>query len=157
MQQAPEEMMSVEEFARKQRIWADQAIKMIQDGYYSGRLVGDQWFVDRAELSKPPKPPSETKILQSVVIGALGVVIFLAMSVLFEYYVRAFNVEGTERHILVRGFIIMTALVFWVSGLKHVFRLFMRKSKYLKSREALISYVALFLVPFCFLTLLWSV
>jgi hypothetical protein len=50
MSNAPEGMISVDEFAKKKGIATDKAINMIKDGFYTGRKVGDDWFVYVDEL-----------------------------------------------------------------------------------------------------------
>jgi len=50
MSSAPEGMIPVEEFAKKKGIATDKAINMIKDGFYTGRKVGDDWFVYVEEL-----------------------------------------------------------------------------------------------------------
>lgn len=46
---APEGMIPVEEFAQKKGITADKAIKMIKDGFYTGRVINECWFIDDSE------------------------------------------------------------------------------------------------------------
>jgi hypothetical protein len=50
MSNTPEGMISVEDFAKKKGITTDKAINMIKDGFYTGRKVGDDWFVYENEL-----------------------------------------------------------------------------------------------------------
>jgi hypothetical protein len=42
----PEGMIPVEEYARIKGITAELAVRMIKDGLFTGRLVGDQWYVN---------------------------------------------------------------------------------------------------------------
>lgn len=46
---APYGMIPVEDFARRKGITTEKAIKMIREGFYSGRLVNEQWFADESE------------------------------------------------------------------------------------------------------------
>ncbi|MDO6804149.1 hypothetical protein Q4595_17005, partial [Wenyingzhuangia sp. 1_MG-2023] len=59
MSDAPEGMIPVEEFAKLKGITASKAIDMVRDGFYVGRKVGDDWYVDISEpsntASKPPR------------------------------------------------------------------------------------------------------
>lgn len=57
----PEGMIPMEEFAKRKGIAPDKVIKMIKDGFYSGQLVGERWYVEPSEASAPdagPKPRS---------------------------------------------------------------------------------------------------
>jgi len=49
--QTPEGMITVDDFAKRKGLDPKKVINMIKDGFYIGRVVGDQWFVDPAELS----------------------------------------------------------------------------------------------------------
>jgi len=50
-QKTPKGMITLEVFASRKNLAPDKVIKMIKDGFYVGRVVGEQWFVDSAELS----------------------------------------------------------------------------------------------------------
>ena len=47
---APEGMMPVAEFGKLKGMTAEKVIDMIRDGFYVGRKVGDEWFIDKSEL-----------------------------------------------------------------------------------------------------------
>ncbi|AMJ86158.1 MULTISPECIES: hypothetical protein [Alteromonas] len=55
---APEGMIPVEEFAQKKGITADKTIKMIRDGFYTGRVINDCWFIDESEDASKPNTSS---------------------------------------------------------------------------------------------------
>ena len=51
---APEGMISVEEFAKKNGITTIDAINMIRNGFYTGRLINGQWFAQEGESVQTP-------------------------------------------------------------------------------------------------------
>ena len=60
--------MSVEAFAQQKGISEENVITMIKDGFYVGRKIQDDWFVEEAELSGPePTKNSNTSSLASKV------------------------------------------------------------------------------------------
>ena len=59
--QTPEGMITVEDFAKRKGLAPDKVVKMIKDGFYVGRVVGEQWFVDPAELSGTNATPKNQK------------------------------------------------------------------------------------------------
>lgn len=71
MSEAPEGMIPVEEFAKQKGINPSKAIDMIRDGFYVGRKVGDDWYVDASEPTSPASKPSKAK--GSVVVSGNGV------------------------------------------------------------------------------------
>lgn len=84
---APEGMIYVEDFAKRKGIAPDKVIAMIKDGFYVGRVVGEQWYVDPSELSgasKSTKPTTgplyrseyETARKVSMFISFLGWLVF---------------------------------------------------------------------------------
>ncbi len=46
----PEGMIHVVEFGKIKGIKPEKVIDMIRDGFYVGRKVGDDWFIDESEL-----------------------------------------------------------------------------------------------------------
>ena len=46
----PEGMMPVAEFGKLKGIAAEKVVDMIRDGFYVGRIVGDDWFIDKSAL-----------------------------------------------------------------------------------------------------------
>ena len=46
-----EGMIPVSDFAKSKGITPEKAVDMIRDGFYAGRKVGDDWFVNATELS----------------------------------------------------------------------------------------------------------
>ncbi len=48
---APEGMISVDNFSKRKGISAEKAIKMIKDGFYTGRIVNEEWFVSVDEVN----------------------------------------------------------------------------------------------------------
>ena len=51
MQEPPEGMTSVANFAKLKGLSESKAIEMIREGFYIGRKIGDDWFVQIEELS----------------------------------------------------------------------------------------------------------
>lgn len=70
MSSAPEGMIPVEEFAKLKGITASKAIDMVRDGFYVGRKVGEDWYVDASEPTNSANKPSKTK--RSVVVSSTG-------------------------------------------------------------------------------------
>jgi hypothetical protein len=70
MTKAPEEMIPVEEFAKLNGITPSKAIDMVRDGFYVGRKVGDDWYVDLSESTNTTVKTSKTK--GSVVVSSNG-------------------------------------------------------------------------------------
>ena len=46
----PEGMIPVAEFAKLKGISTEKVVDMIRDGFYVGRKVGEEWFIDKSEL-----------------------------------------------------------------------------------------------------------
>jgi hypothetical protein len=61
MATVPEGMLPVDDFARLKGITPEKAIKMVRDGFYSGRKVGDDWFVDAIEATGKASKPASIK------------------------------------------------------------------------------------------------
>ena len=51
---APEGMMPLAEFAKLKGISSEKVIDMIRDGFYVGKKVEEDWFVDISELEVRP-------------------------------------------------------------------------------------------------------
>lgn len=60
-QQVPIGMISAEEFAEREGFIKEQVISMVKNGFWVGRLVGDEWFVDKSVLSDPSNKSNEVK------------------------------------------------------------------------------------------------
>jgi hypothetical protein len=61
MSAAPEGMISVEEFAKLKGVTESKAIDMVKDGFYVGRKVGEDWYVDVSEPTNTPNKPTKAK------------------------------------------------------------------------------------------------
>ena len=48
---APEGMITVEEFSKRKGITEEKAVKMIKDGFYTGRIIDETWFVSLDEVN----------------------------------------------------------------------------------------------------------
>lgn len=48
-QQAPKGMITVEDFAKRNGLTPVKVIKMIKDGFYIGRVIGGQWYVESTD------------------------------------------------------------------------------------------------------------
>lgn len=59
--QIPEGMISVEEFAKLKEITQSKVIDMVREGFYVGRKVGEEWFVDASESTNSARTPSNKK------------------------------------------------------------------------------------------------
>lgn len=59
-------MIPVEEFAKYKNLDKEKAIKMIRDGFYVGRTVGEEWFVDASESTDSASKPSKHKAAVTV-------------------------------------------------------------------------------------------
>jgi hypothetical protein len=57
MSEVPEGMIPVEEFAKLKGIDSAKIINMIRDGFYVGRKVGEDWFIDSDETTKDELTP----------------------------------------------------------------------------------------------------
>jgi hypothetical protein len=57
MSEAPEGMIPVKEFAKLKGIDSAKIINMIRDGFYVGRKVGEDWFIDSDETTKDELTP----------------------------------------------------------------------------------------------------
>lgn len=110
MSNTPEGMISVEDFAKKKGITTDKAINMIKDGFYTGRKVGDEWFVYIEELKGAQsggvsiKAGSETGkvIVTDIEMPFISMVIFMVKWV----------IASIPAAIILYGmFVIMVALV----------------------------------------------
>ena len=63
--------MPVSEFSKTKSIDESKVIKMIKDGFYSGQIKNDQWYIDRSEIgdesiktkTKNEPPKSQTKFM----------------------------------------------------------------------------------------------
>jgi hypothetical protein len=110
MSNVPEGMTPVEEFAKKKGIATDKAINMIKDGFYTGRKVGDDWFVYVEELKGAKasgisvKASSETGkvIVTDIEMPFISMVVFMVKWV----------IASIPAAIILYGmFVIMVALV----------------------------------------------
>jgi hypothetical protein len=61
MSEAPEGMISLEEFSKLKGIKPSKTIDMIRGGFYVGRKIGEDWFVDASESSGLSSKPSKNK------------------------------------------------------------------------------------------------
>jgi hypothetical protein len=50
MSEVPEGMVRVEDFALPKNIPTAKVINMIRDGFYVGRKVGEEWYIDPSEF-----------------------------------------------------------------------------------------------------------
>ena len=48
----PDGMIPIEKFAEQKKISVDKVINMIKDGFYTGRKIDDNWFIDNSELEE---------------------------------------------------------------------------------------------------------
>lgn len=48
---APEGMVPLEEFAERKKLKPEVVVKMVKDGFFVGRLVDGEWYVEASELS----------------------------------------------------------------------------------------------------------
>ena len=60
MQEAPEGMISIDQFAKQKGLSETKAIEMIREGFYVGRKIGDEWFIQVDELNNKSNPKSAT-------------------------------------------------------------------------------------------------
>jgi len=74
----PKGMVPVEEFGKSRGIKKEKTIQMIKDGFYAGRVIDDEWFVEPSEQNNSSTEPAmnvEITILVIVVsacfVGAL--------------------------------------------------------------------------------------
>ena len=89
MQESNKGMLPVVEFAKIKGIEVEKVIDMIREGFYTGRKVGDEWFVESAESSVEEKAGDDinTKSNKSVLIGiGLGTLAVLAFLLLAPNY-----------------------------------------------------------------------
>jgi len=61
MSEAPEGMISLGEFSKLKGITAVKTIDIIRGGFYLGRKIGEDWFVDALESSESNNMLSNTK------------------------------------------------------------------------------------------------
>ena len=86
MQESNKGMLPVAEFAKIKGIEVEKVIDMIREGFYSGRKVGDEWFVESPASSVDEKAGDDinTKSNKSALIGiglgALAVLAFLFLA-----------------------------------------------------------------------------
>ena len=69
--QIPDGMIRAEEFARKKGLPKDKVVQMIRDGFYSGRIVNEEWFVEASEISSPNDTSHLNAGMVSVVSGEM--------------------------------------------------------------------------------------
>ncbi|MBW2180927.1 MAG: hypothetical protein JRG81_11255 [Deltaproteobacteria bacterium] len=58
----PENVMPVGEFSKLKSIPVEKVINMIRDGFYVGRKVGDDWYIDRTEIQGGKQSISISKV-----------------------------------------------------------------------------------------------
>jgi hypothetical protein len=61
MSEVPEGMISLDEFSKLKGIKPSKIIDMIRGGFYVGRKIGEEWFVDASESSGLSSKPSKNK------------------------------------------------------------------------------------------------
>ncbi|WP_108126469.1 hypothetical protein [Saccharospirillum mangrovi] len=80
--QDSKELIPVERFAEQKGMDTDKVIRMIKDGFYSGKLIEGQWYVDGSESTdlsrdqiKPPKRYGKIIVTVMYVLGWIGVAV----------------------------------------------------------------------------------
>ncbi len=86
MQEPNDGMIPVSDFATEKGITVEKAIEMIRDGFYSGRKIGDSWYVEKSELSQEAstiQKPRESKSSSKKMLFVVGLVVFSAIYIAF--------------------------------------------------------------------------
>lgn len=86
MQEPSDGMIPVSDFAAGKGIAVEKAIEMIRDGFYSGRKIGESWYVEKSELSQekstlPTSSASKDSSKKMLVI--VGLIVFAAAYIAF--------------------------------------------------------------------------
>ena len=97
MSEVPEGMISLEEFSKLKGIKPSKTIDMIRGGFYVGRKIGENWFVDASESSgsNSKHPKSKVSVVVSGNDSSQGVIVtdihmpFLSMVVFMIKWVIA--------------------------------------------------------------------
>ncbi|MDK2779469.1 MAG: hypothetical protein KYX62_17630 [Pseudomonadota bacterium] len=62
MSEIPQGMIHVDEFARLKGLPSPKVIEMIRDGFYIGRKVGEEWYVNASESTGSASKPSSPNV-----------------------------------------------------------------------------------------------
>lgn len=65
MSEAPDGMIHVDEYAKLKGLTSSKVIEMIREGFYVGRKVGEDWYVDSSESKVSASKPSKSSNLFS--------------------------------------------------------------------------------------------
>lgn len=60
-QKIPEGMIPIEEFGKRKGIKKEKVISMIKDGFYIGRVIDEEWYVEQSELKDSNKTIASNK------------------------------------------------------------------------------------------------
>ncbi len=66
MSNIPDGMITIEHFSKLKGTSPEKIISMVRDGFYIGRKVGDDWFIDASEANSNPKIKSKNKVSVSL-------------------------------------------------------------------------------------------
>jgi hypothetical protein len=97
MSEVPEGMISLDEFSKLKGITPSKTIDMIRGGFYVGRKIGEDWFVDASESSgsNSKHPKAKGSVVVSGNDSSQGVIVtdihmpFLSMVVFMVKWVIA--------------------------------------------------------------------
>jgi len=109
-----EGMIPVNDFARSKGITPAKAVDMIRDGFYVGRKVGDDWFVNANELSGAGVARSKTsagiKVDQENINGVVITDIQMSFSSMVSFMVKWALASIPAMIILTVIFLIVTGI-----------------------------------------------
>lgn len=83
MSEAPVGMIPVADFAKLKEIAPSKVIEMIRDGFYAGRKVGQEWFVDSSELDSSDCEPTKESNHNALGLGTLSQLILGSFCLFF--------------------------------------------------------------------------
>jgi len=83
MPEAPAGMIPVEDFAKLKKIAPSKVVEMIRDGFYVGRKIGQDWFVDTSELNSTECDPTKEREQNVLKLGQGSRIVIGIFSLLF--------------------------------------------------------------------------
>lgn len=111
-----EGMVTVEEFSQSKDVAVDKIIEMIRNGFYEGRIVEDQWYVNVLELTGLKSEPNKKNSVRLLFRFPIALILSFCMAFIFSFFktIDISSFEGGSGIAFFYYFIIVAPLVFIV-------------------------------------------
>jgi len=111
-----EGMVSIEEFSTIKGVTVDKIIEMIRDGFYEGRKVEGQWYVNAFELDSLNNKPNNKNSVRFWLRIPIALILSFCIGFIFSFFktIDISSFEGGSGIAFVYYFMIVTPLAFVV-------------------------------------------